>query len=289
LVKSKRSISASFTVEPAVTDTLTNFPLGPGVALLQNDANGLLALNKPTSVRSHPNDNRSDPNALIIADYDTQTEAYQWMGTGGKTQQLYLINRLDAPTSGLILAATSHACATAARAAFRDRKVEKSYLARVFNRPRPASGQWNDQLLTQRTQSGLRSRLGSGPPAHTRYRTFDSQESNQMVTSLLELHPLTGRTHQLRVQCQGHGVPIVGDQTYGDFRLNRDYFANNEWAPRLYLHAWRIRLSYQTAQGTYTFEAEAPPPPELAVDRNEDASTTTKAPGRLSGRRFKRP
>ncbi len=272
-----------------MTDTHNSLPLGPGVTLLQNDANGLLALNKPTAVRSHPNDNRSDSNALIVADYDTQSEAYQWIALDGKARQLYLINRLDAPTSGLILAATSLACATAARAAFRDRAVEKTYLARVFNRPQPASGQWDDRLLTQRTQGGLRSRLGTGPPALTRYRSLDSQASNQIVTSLLELHPLTGRTHQLRVQCQGHGVPIVGDQTYGDFRLNREYFANSERAPRLCLHAWRIRLSYQTAQGTYTFEAEAPPPPELTVDRNDDARTTTKAPGRLSGRRFKRP
>lgn len=273
-----------------MTDTLDTIPLGSGVTLLHKDANGLLAFNKPSSVRAHPNDCRSDPNALIVADYDSQSEAYQWLGPAGKAQQLYLINRLDAPTSGIILAATSHACACAVRAAFRDRKVEKTYLARVFNHPRPASGQWHDQMLTQRTPGGLRSRLGSGPSAHTRYRTLASEKNNQIVTSLLELHPLTGRTHQLRVQCQGHGVPIVGDQTYGDFRLNRDYFAKREWTLRLCLHAWRIRLQYQIAQASYCFEAEAPPPPELGAGRTLDhQAAVVETNSRLSGRRFKRP
>jgi 23S rRNA-/tRNA-specific pseudouridylate synthase len=261
-------------------------PLGSEVRILHGDTNGLLAFYKPPGVRSHPNSNRADAQALLLADYDAQHEAYHWHDHQGSLQQLFLINRLDAPTSGLLLGALSADTAAAVRTAFRERAVDKTYLARVFAQPQPASGCWQDRLQTYKTAEGLRSRLGTGTFARTRYKTMSTDKSNQIVTSVLELLPETGRTHQLRVQCQGHGVPVVGDQTYGDFQRNRQFFEGLGILPRLYLHAWRLQLSYQLNADTFTFMAEAPAPGDLIAA--VPLATKTEATA-LNTRRFKRP
>ncbi len=67
--------------------------------------------------------------------------------------------------------------------------------------------------------------------------------------SLIELQPLTGRTHQLRVQCAARGFPILGDRTYGDFAWNKRLKAE-----RLYLHAEKVSFIF----GKITFEAKYP-------------------------------
>ena len=256
---------------------------------MQSDRNGLIALNKPASVRSHPNNNGTDPGALLVVEYKSETEVYHWREANGKLRKLYLLNRLDAPTSGLILLATNPECAEAVRSAFRDHTVEKTYLARVFGNPHPPKGHWDDRLRTQRTGKGLRSQLGSGPPARTRYQTLASAANNHLVTSLLALYPETGRTHQLRVQCQGHGVPIVGDQTYGDFVRNRQFFSTADVSTRLLLHAWRIRVPYAIGGGRFTFAAEAVPPALLQPLGESGSKSSSTEPPQLKARRFKRP
>jgi 23S rRNA-/tRNA-specific pseudouridylate synthase len=76
---------------------------------------------------------------------------------------------------------------------------------------------------------------------------------------LIELKPLTGRTHQLRVQCAKRHLPIIGDATYGDFRRNRD-FAKATGLKRLFLHSVETRLEYSRGGRRVAFRAEAPLP-----------------------------
>ena len=276
-------------MEESINEWLAALPLGAGVTFVQSDRNGLIALNKPAGVRSHPNNDGADPGALLVVDYESEAEAYHWRDANGKLRKLYLLNRLDAPTSGLILLAANPECAEAVRSAFKDHTVEKTYLARVFGNPHPPKGRWDDRLRTQRTREGLRSQLGSGPPARTRYQTLASAANNHLVTNLLALHPETGRTHQLRVQCQGHGVPIVGDQTYGDFVRNRQFFSTADISARLLLHAWRIRVPYTLKGERFTFAAEAVPPALLQPLGGTSPESSSAEPPQLKTRRFKRP
>jgi 23S rRNA-/tRNA-specific pseudouridylate synthase len=81
---------------------------------------------------------------------------------------------------------------------------------------------------------------------------------------LLRLQPHTGRSHQLRVQCARRGLPIVGDQTYGDFRLNREFARHTGWK-RLFLHSAETAFRYERRGRSFTFSARAPAPAEFAA------------------------
>src|ERR1035437_10224593 len=80
--------------------------------------------------------------------------------------------------------------------------------------------------------------------------------------SLLRLEPHTGRSHQLRVQCAKRHLPIVGDQTYGNFPRNRE-FSKAAGTKRMFLHSLETSFDYEFNGRHHTFTAKAPLPPEL--------------------------
>jgi 23S rRNA-/tRNA-specific pseudouridylate synthase len=80
--------------------------------------------------------------------------------------------------------------------------------------------------------------------------------------ALVRLEPRTGRSHQLRVQCAKRGLPIVGDQTYGEFRANREFARQTGWK-RLFLHSLEAKFSYEFGGRTFEFAATAGLPDEF--------------------------
>jgi tRNA pseudouridine65 synthase len=84
----------------------------------------------------------------------------------------------------------------------------------------------------------------------------------ELPLALLQLEPRTGRSHQLRVQCAKRQLPIVGDQTYGDFPRNRQ-FAKLTGAKRLFLHSSETTFDYEFAGRKQAFRATAPLPDEF--------------------------
>jgi tRNA pseudouridine65 synthase len=227
-------------------------PLGRGVRLLERDPNGLAALEKPAGVLSHPNRAGEEPRSLVNAPYTLEGEFYEWEGG-----RLWLLNRLDSATSGVILAATSAGLAVTIRRHFRERRVDKAYMALVFGAPGKAPDQWRDRLAVEKRGGTIRTGQG-GIPAECRMSMARSGNG----LSLLRLEPLTGRSHQLRVQCARRGLPIVGDQTYGDFRKNRE-FAKKAGTKRLFLHSLETKFDYSWEGRTVHFEARAPLPAEF--------------------------
>lgn len=110
------------------------------------------------------------------------------------------VHRLDAPTSGLLLVARTRSAENHLRQAFSERKVEKTYRAVVMGKPKE-KGEFDTSL--------------DGKPAQTsfcRLQTVPSRKNGHI--SLLELHPHTGRTHQLRRHLAGAGYAILGDKKY---------------------------------------------------------------------------
>lgn len=165
-----------------------------------------------------------------------------------------LVHRLDRDTSGLLLLARTPGIAAKLASAFRGRDVHKTYWAVVVGRPQPAEGLIDMDLV----------RIGKGPGALTIAAQADDPEATHALTeyvvrdsaarklSWLELSPLTGRTHQLRVHCEALDTPILGDPRYGGERAHLDGFAD-----RLHLHARALDLPHP-AGGRLSLAAELP-------------------------------
>jgi 23S rRNA-/tRNA-specific pseudouridylate synthase len=226
------------------------------------DANGLAALDKPEGVLSHPNGPRDEGRSLVVAHYDEAAECFEWKGPGGEPRRLWLINRLDSATSGVILAASDGRLAQEIRAQFKRRRVLKVYQALVFGKPRQPAEAWRDVLGVRKQGGHIRTAPGAGNlPAECRMTLVKSGQGAARM-SLLRLEPSTGRSHQLRVQCAKRGLPIVGDRTYGDFAANRA-FAKGGGAKRMFLHCLEVGFEYEFGGRKSAFSATAPLPGEF--------------------------
>ncbi|MDR1816819.1 MAG: RNA pseudouridine synthase [Puniceicoccales bacterium] len=268
--------------------------LGRGVRVAAADAHGLLALEKPAGVASHPNAGGRAPagGVLLDAPYSRENECYMLPAVpagGGAGGRLFLLNRIDSPTSGLVLACADGALAAAVKQLFREHAgaVRKTYLAVVRGVAEGRrGGEWRDRLAVGRgADGGVRTRVAAGGvPA---VAEFEFLAVNRAVAvgavSLLRLSPVTGRTHQLRVQCASRRHAIAGDATYGDFAFNRRFakevagvVAGGGCAGaggagdrldfrRMFLHAWRVEVRYSHGGRQCVFAAEAPPPAEFVA------------------------
>lgn len=248
--------------EPAA-DFWATLPLGREVRLVARDGNGLAALAKPAGVLSHPNTPKDEPRALLRCAYDPAQECFVWPGADGARRRLWLLNRLDSATSGLILAAADPALARTIKAQFARRQVHKVYEALVFGRPEPPVQLWRDRLAVTRRGGAIRTGAAGNLPAEARCTRL-RHTGGPPALALVQLEPTTGRSHQLRVQCAKRGLPIVGDQTYGEFRANREFARRTGWK-RLFLHSRETKFRYELAGQSYTFAAAAPTPDEFAA------------------------
>ena len=172
-----------------------------------------------------------------------------------------LVHRLDRDTSGVIVLARSPGVAGRLAAAFRTRDVEKTYWAVVAGHPDPEDGQIDQPLKRVASAFGERTvatdrKDREGQRAYTNYRMLDAAGRK---LAWLELQPLTGRTHQLRVHCVALGTPIVGDDKYSEPRDNGSGGSFIEGlADRLHLHARTLKLPHP-AGGTIEVTADLPP------------------------------
>lgn len=244
--------------------TATDFelPLGDGVRRIADAPGGLVAFDKPAGVLSHPNMRSEQPRALLTCDYAIDDECFRWTDSAGRARAMWLLNRLDSHTSGVILGATDEKLARRVRALFREKHIEKIYHALVFGRPAEASMVWRDRLVIEKRGGQVRARAGEGIPSESHVRVLRQRRDPQCPLALIELTPRTGRSHQLRVQCAHRRMPIVGDATYGDFGANRA-LAKATGLKRLCLHSHRTRFSYEHAGREVEFVATAPTPEEF--------------------------
>lgn len=226
-------------------------PLANGVELLNfNDKLGLFAINKPIGIKSHPNSNKPDSKAVLVAPYDVKGQFYKVMDL-----KIHVLHRIDSPTSGVLLLCYKDSVAKEVRQFFKDRKVEKTYHAVLKGKPNTHAKLWKDNL--SKVSDGVHARVvsGGGLPAETLCEFITRTPSGKF--SLVKLTPRTGRTHQIRIQCALRKHPILGDQTYGDFVLNkriRDEFSQK----RLFLHASAVKVPLRIP-----FEAHSPLPEEF--------------------------
>ena len=174
---------------------------GPLDILLEDDA--LLAVDKPAGLWAHPSASRLTGTLA--------NRAAGYFAATGQTCGVHPVIRLDRDTFGVtLLAKNAHIHALLGQLQ-RAGRLEKTYLAAVCGSPAADAGTIDLPIARKGGGSLLREVRPDGQAARTDYRVLARRES----LTLLELHPHTGRTHQLRIHCAAMGWPILGDRAYG--------------------------------------------------------------------------
>ena len=153
---------------------------------------------------------------------------------------LELVHRLDRETSGVLLLAKKRSALTAMHEDLRERAMDKRYLAAVAGRVRDEKRRVKVALRKYSTGGGraARGRWTSARGRRPRRSSGASRAATEF--SLLEAELLTGRTHQIRVHLAHIGHPILGDEKYGDFALNKAL--RKRGLKRMFLHAAELSL-----------------------------------------------
>ena len=228
-----------------------NAPVAPGreFPVLMEDEQ-MMAIDKPAGVAVHGG---SGVSFGVI-------EQLRQARPGAR--MLELVHRLDRDTSGVLLVAKKRSALTRLQDQFRDRETGKTYLALV-------KGQWpsNKKVIDLPLQRYLiPNGVGEGE-RRVRIAAKDDANAQRAITlvrvsrlvgdySLLEVTIKTGRTHQIRVHLASQGYPIVGDDKYGDFELNKRLAAQG--MKRMFLHAWRLQFVHPQTGRSETVEAVLP-------------------------------
>jgi 23S rRNA pseudouridine1911/1915/1917 synthase len=218
--------------------------------IFEND--DLLVVNKPAGMVVHPAAGH-DTGTLVhaVLGYEPDIE-----GIGGE-ERPGVVHRLDKETSGLILLAKNDHAHRWLSDQFRLRKVEKTYLALVDGAPPTPSGRVEASIGRDPSHRKKMAIMppGKGREAVSEYVTLESFKKH----TLLEFHPHTGRTHQIRLHCMFLKCPIVGDKIYG----HRKQLIELD---RHFLHAVRLKIILPGEKDARLFEA--PLPDELQVILN---------------------
>ncbi|WP_431097590.1 pseudouridine synthase [Polaromonas aquatica] len=227
-----------------------NYPAGnagaalviPGVALLHADE-FLVVLDKPSGLLSVPGRGEGKQDCL-----STRVQAV--------FPDALIVHRLDQATSGLMLMARGAAMQRALSRAFETREVGKRYVAVVSGHlPAPddpdSSNGWgliDLPIIVDWPRRPLRMiDAERGKPSQTRWRVLSHDA--EVNTTRVELEPVTGRSHQLRVHLKALGHPILGDALYAPEAVQAA-------APRLLLHAAALRLTHPASGLGMAFESK---------------------------------
>ncbi|MEO8331798.1 MAG: RluA family pseudouridine synthase [Gallionella sp.] len=210
-------------------------PPDNGLDLIYHD-DSLIVVNKPAGLLAVPGRGADKQDSL-----------------SSRVQQEFpdalVVHRLDMSTSGLMMFALGAEMQRRLSQMFRERKVQKRYVAVVVGRLEAASGEVNLPIAADWPNRPLRKiDAESGQPSLTRFRLLAHDVIS--VTSRVELEPVTGRTHQLRVHMAAIGHPILGDTLYGEVA--------GVSAERLLLHASELAFAHPLSEEPLALTSAAP-------------------------------
>lgn len=215
------------------------------IAILYQDED-IAVVDKPCGMVVHPaagNETGTLVNALLFALDDLS-------GIGG-VKRPGIVHRLDKDTSGLLLVAKNDAAHVALSAQLKARTMEKHYLAVVEGCMKETAGRVDLAIDRSKRDRKKMAVDPSGREAHTEWRLLE----NLRNAALLDVHILTGRTHQIRVHMQSLHHPVAGDPIYG--------ISKGVAVPRLMLHAHTISFEHPRTGQRMSLIA---PPPSVFTD-----------------------
>ena len=234
---------------PATTSSELRAERIPLDIIFENE--DLMLVNKPAGMVVHPSAGH-ETGTLINA---ALAHAPDMAGIGGELRP-GLVHRLDKDTSGLIVLAKNDATLQMLQQQFKERKVKKVYIALVDGRPPTPEGR-------------VDAPIGRDPRHRQRMAVVHHDKGREAVTvyhtlktfpehTLLEVHPKTGRTHQIRIHLAFIGCPIVGDKVYGH---------RNPTVPieRHFLHAAGLTIKLPGETSPHSFEAQLPNELEIVL------------------------
>ncbi|MEZ3416153.1 bifunctional tRNA pseudouridine(32) synthase/23S rRNA pseudouridine(746) synthase RluA [Pantoea dispersa] len=211
-----------------------NPPLDPWLHILYQDEH-IMVVNKPSGLLSVPGrleEHKDSVMTRIQRDFP-QAES---------------VHRLDMATSGVIVVALTKAAERELKRQFREREPAKQYVARVWGHPAAEQGMIDLPLICDwpnRPKQMVSVELGK--PAQTEYQVLAYDTDN---SARVQLKPITGRSHQLRVHLLALGHPILGDRFYA----HPEALA---MAPRLQLHAESLTITHPAFGNSMTFRQPA--------------------------------
>lgn len=215
-----------------------------GIELIHEDTH-FLVFAKPAGLSVHPAHARSTEISLV----DYLKTNYQDIALVGYVDRPGIVHRLDKDTSGLIIIARTNYAHTVFGKKFHDRTIHKTYHAFVHGHPAPTGT--------------IDFAIGRDPHVPVKMRAFNAHEASHTSTkvrhatshfrvlayfenhALVEIKPITGRTHQIRVHLAAIGHPIVGDSVYG---------TSSKLIARHALHAHALTFEFENKSHTFTKE-----------------------------------
>jgi 23S rRNA pseudouridine1911/1915/1917 synthase len=208
--------------------------------------NHILAVNKPAGLLVHGDETGDTTLADLAKEYIRQK--YNKPGN----VFVGVVHRLDRPVSGVVLLAKTSKALTRLNELFRSKKTRKTYWAVVHNRPPQEEGtlvHWLIKDSSKNITKAYAKENKSGQRAELNYKLLKVQQSN----CLLEVNPITGRPHQIRVQLSSMRCPILGDLKYGASQPLPD--------KSIALHARQLQFEHPTLKTPVTVSALPPQNP----------------------------
>ena len=205
--------------------------------------NHIIAINKPAGMLVQGDKTRDIP----LSEYVKQYIKVKYK----KQNNVYLgvTHRIDRPVSGVLLFARTSKALGRLNKMFQEKKIQKTYWAVVKNRPPKMKGLLTHYLIKDQVRNKSKAypveRKGT-KRSETQYKWLRSSDNYHLI----EVKPLTGRHHQIRVQLSTIDCPIKGDIKYGFKRTNKD--------ASIHLHARKIELIHPVRKEPLVIEAEPP-------------------------------
>jgi 23S rRNA pseudouridine1911/1915/1917 synthase len=237
VIKAGEKISPNMYIEADISEISKKVDVIP-LPILYEDEN-IIVIDKPAGIISHARGKYWDEASVASFVRDRVS--------GIEGERAGIVHRLDRATSGVMICAKNQETVSFLQKQFSDRKVNKTYIAIIEHELSPEEGVIDVPLARNPNDpKTFRPDVG-GKPAITEYHTVEHTNKQ----SIVRLHPLTGRTHQLRVHLQYMKHPIIGDELYGGKK-----------ADRLFLHAHTIEI---TVPGGERKTFTAPLPSEFTI------------------------
>lgn len=232
-VEGEREVEENIELQPE------NIPLN----IIFSDEN-LIVLEKPPGLVVHPgagNLRGTLVNALLYH--------FPEIAGLGHPERPGIVHRLDKEASGLMVVARSHDAYRELKRQFKSREIDKVYLGLVWGRMPEREGKFTWALGRHRKH---REKISVKTARPKEAMTYYSVRKEYKDFTLLEIKPVTGRTHQIRVHFSTAGHPLAGDKLYGRVKAKKYRF------PRLFLHAHRLAFVYPGTRRWVEFYSALP-------------------------------